>query len=66
MISFIKGILSDANGIWSSKRTVGVLAGVALIIYMFVFPSEEANNSVLILSLSGLGLSSIDKIFKPK
>jgi hypothetical protein len=67
MISkFIQGIFSDADGNYSSKRLVGFIASAALIIYMFVHPSTEANNSVLILAVSGLGLTTLDKIFKPK
>ena len=60
----IKGILTDSNGVWSSKRFVGVISAISLITYMFVYPSETANNSVLVLAIGGLGLTSIDKIFK--
>lgn len=63
---FLQGILQDENGEWSSKRTVGLLAALSLIAYMFIYPSTEANNSVLILAVSGLGLTTLDKIFKPK
>lgn len=66
LLDFIKKIISTDTGEPSSKRTVGMLASVALIIYMFIYPSVEANNSVLILAISGLGLTTLDKIFKPK
>lgn len=62
---FLQGILQDENGEWSSKRTVGLLAALSLIAYMFIHPSTEANNSVLIMAVSGLGLTTLDKIFKP-
>ena len=63
---FLQGIFQDADGNLSSKRLIGFIASLALIIYMFVHPSTEANNSVLILAVSGLGLTTLDKIFKPK
>jgi hypothetical protein len=66
MKSFIKGIFCDENGLYSSKRFVGVLSSLSLIFYMFMWPSINSNNTVLILALGGLGLSSVDKIFKPK
>jgi hypothetical protein len=66
LIDFIKKIISDDAGEPSSKRTVGLLASIALIVYMFIYPSNEANNSVLILAISGLGLTTLDKIFKPR
>ena len=66
MKSFIKGIFTDENGTYSSKRFVGVLSSLSIIFYMFMWPSINSNNSVLILALGGLGLSSIDKLFKQK
>jgi hypothetical protein len=66
MINFIKNFFTEPDGTASSKRLVGILASLGLIIYMFIYPSEGANNSVLILAISGLGLSSIDKIVKPR
>jgi hypothetical protein len=66
MIQFIKNFFTEPNGTPSSKRLVGILASLGLIAYMFIHPSDGANNSVLILAISGLGLSSIDKIFKVK
>ena len=66
MIDFIKNFFTEPNGTPSSKRLVGILASLALIVYMFIKPSEAANNSVLILAISGLGFTSIEKIIKPK
>lgn len=65
MIDFFKGIFCEGEtNIPSSKRFVGIISSISLIIYMFVFPSSISNNSVLLLALGGLGLSTIDKIFK--
>ena len=62
----IKGFFTDENGVWSSKRLIGIASGFGIIVYAFIHPSEGANNSILILALGGLGLSTIDKIYKPK
>lgn len=66
IINFTKQFFTDETSTPSSKRLVGIIASVALILYMFLQPSESANNSVLILALGGLGMSSIEKIMKPK
>jgi hypothetical protein len=66
IINWIKQIFQDESGLTSSKRVVGVIASFALIAYMFITPSDAANNSVLILALGGLSMTSIEKIMKPK
>jgi hypothetical protein len=63
MINYIKKFL-EYNSNPSSKRLVGVLASFALIVYMFIQPSESANNSVLILSLGALGITAYEKMIK--
>ena len=60
----IKGILTDKDGTWSSKRFIGIISGISLITYMFIYPSENANNSVLILAIGGLGFTTIEKFIK--
>ena len=42
------------------------MASIAVIAYAFINPSTEANNSVLILAVSGLGLTTIEKVFNKK
>lgn len=59
--NILLSIVKDENGVLSSKRILGMIAGLSLIIYMFIHPSEEANNSVLILSLGLFGVTAIDK-----
>ena len=60
----IEGLLQDENKVWSSKRFIGIVGGLSLIVYMFIFPSEYSNSSVLIMSLGALGISGFEAIFK--
>lgn len=63
MFDYIKQFFEiDTNP--SSKRLVGIIAAIALVVYMFIYPSEGSNNSVLILALGSLGITSIEKIWK--
>lgn len=64
MKELIKGILKDENGNYSSKRFVGILGGLSLISYMFIYPSEYSNSAVLIMSLGALGITGFEAIFK--
>lgn len=64
MIKFIKAVLSSAEGIPSSKRFIGVLGGLSLIIFMFIFQSDLSVECVLILTLGALGISGAENIFK--
>lgn len=64
-MEFIKKMLSF-NDNPSSKRVVGVLASIAIIAYAFIWPSVNSNNSVLILAMSGLGFTTLEKIFPRK
>jgi len=61
MNKYLKEILSDNKGQLSSKRCVGVLASISLLISSYFYPSTEIFSMVLGLALGGLGLSSIDK-----
>lgn len=63
MIKFLTNLISF-NGNPSSKRFVGIVASLALIVYMFIWPSAGANDSVLILALGALGITSAEKIWK--
>lgn len=62
-IDYIKQY-AEYNNNPSSKRLVGLLSGLSLIVYMFIYPSDGSNNSVLILSLGALGISGVEKIYK--
>lgn len=50
----------------SSKRLVSILASIALIAYLFMYPSDAANNSVLILALGSLGITGYEKVMTKK
>lgn len=63
MIEYFKKFCEFENNP-SSKRLIGLIAGVALVVYMFIYPSQGANESVLILALGSLGITSIEKIWK--
>ena len=62
----IEGLLQDENKVWSSKRFIGIVGGLSLIVYAFIYPSEYSNSSVLIMSLGALGVTTLDKIFKSR
>jgi hypothetical protein len=63
MIKFILNILkSDTPE--SSKRLVGVLGSISLIISMLIWHTDTLVNAVLVLSLGALGITAVEKIFK--
>jgi hypothetical protein len=59
---FIISMLKDEQGNISSKRIVGVIGALSLICIMIIYHNENLISNVLILVLSCLGLSSVDKI----
>lgn len=61
MNKYLKEILSDCKGRLSSKRVIGMLSSLSLIISSYIHPSEVIFGMVLTLALGGLGLSSLDK-----
>jgi len=61
IITYLSTFL-ECDGKTSSKRLVGILASLSLIVYMFIWPTETSNNSVLILALGSLGISSFEKL----
>jgi len=63
MIKFILNILKS-NTAESSKRLVGVLGSISLIISMLIWHTDTLVNSVLVLSLGSLGITAVEKIFK--
>jgi hypothetical protein len=71
---FFTQIFQDENGEFSSKRFIGIIAGLTLCATMIlnsvndtqVGPSDTLVNAVTMLSFGCLGLASVDKIFKKK
>jgi len=71
-IEWVVGLLMDERGIPSSKRFIGIVAGLSLCIALFInlFTSEPVEptivQSVAIICVGGLGLASVDKIWGKK
>ncbi len=63
LLEFIRRVLSSGETP-SSKRVVGVIAGVSLIVFMFVWHTELSVNLVFYLACTALGITSLEKIFK--
>ena len=67
--TWVQGLLIDEKGTPSSKRFIGIVAGlslcIALFINLFTEHPVDANliNAVAVLSFSALGLASVDKIW---
>ena len=63
-LTFIDGLFKDENGTLSSKRFVGIVGALSLVVFMFIHPTEWSNSSVLIMSLGSLGITGLEQIFK--
>ena len=71
LFTWIGGIFKDETGSPSSKRVVGIIAGVTLCITMYhnsfttvdIAPAEYLVDAVALLAFGCLGLASVDKIF---
>jgi|TARA_B110000977_G_C10648752_1_gene327063 hypothetical protein len=71
LIHWVSQILRDERGNPSSKRVVGVLAGLSLCVTLILnqftdiatAPSDALVNAVAALAFGALGLSSADKIW---
>jgi hypothetical protein len=69
IIDWISGLFKDESGSPSSKRFVGIMAGLSLCITLYVNsyshgdikPSDTLVNAVALLAFGCLGLSSVDK-----
>jgi len=74
MKKFFTQIFQDEKSNFSSKRFIGIIAGLTLCLTMFlnsfyseqIKPSDTLVNAVTMLSFGCLGLSSMDKIFQKK
>lgn len=71
MKKFFTQLLQDETGNFSSKRFVGIIAGLTLCATMYINsyshgdikPSDTLVNAVAMLSFGCLGLASVDKVF---
>ena len=72
LINWITGLLKDEKGTPSSKRFVGIIAGLSLCVSLFInlfteHPVEPTLvQAVAALAFGALGLASIDKIWGKK
>lgn len=74
VINWISGLLKDEKGTPSSKRFIGIIAGLSLCITLYansfseehVAPSSVLVNAVAALAFGALGLASVDKIWGKK
>jgi hypothetical protein len=72
IIEWLKGLLRDEQGDPSSKRFIGIIAGLTLCAALFInlyteYPVEPTLvNAVAAICIGGLGLSSADKIWGKK
>ena len=71
IINWLSGLLKDEKGTPSSKRFIGILAGLSLCVTLIlnqfstvdVAPSPVLINAVAALAFGALGLASVDKIW---
>lgn len=71
MKKFFTQIFQDETGSFSSKRFIGIIAGLTLCITLYansyspenIKPSDTLVNAVAMLSFGCLGLASVDKIW---
>jgi len=74
LVNWVSGLLKDEKGSPSSKRFVGIIAGLSLCITLFanqyteehIAPSPVLINAVAALAFGALGLASVDKIWGKK
>ncbi len=74
IINWFSGLLKDEKGTPSSKRFIGILAGVSLCITLFanqftdehIAPAGTLVQAVAALAFGALGLASVDKIWGNK
>lgn len=66
ILKWFDSMFRDEQGSVSSKRVVGVICSLALVVALFVdIPAPTyLVDAVVIIAVGGLGLTSVDKIFK--
>jgi hypothetical protein len=70
-VDWLGSLFRDENGKTSSKRFIGIVAGLMICLTMYqnsfsdshIAPSESLVNAVAALAFGCLGLASVDKIF---
>lgn len=73
-INWVAGLFRDEKGNPSSKRFVGIIAGISLCITLYansfthgdIKPSDTLVEAVAMLAFGCLGLASVDKIWGKK
>jgi hypothetical protein len=71
MKKFFTQLLQDESGSFSSKRFIGIIAGLSLCVTLYansfynenIKPADSLVNAVAMLSFGCLGLASVDKIW---
>jgi xanthine/uracil permease len=74
IVNWVSDLLKDEKGNASSKRFIGILAGISLCVTLFanqfteenIAPSPVLINAVAALAFGSLGLASVDKIWGNK
>ncbi len=72
IINWITGLLKDEKGTPSSKRFIGITAGLSLCVALFInlfteYPVEPTIvNAVAMICIGGLGFASVDKVWGNK
>jgi hypothetical protein len=74
IVNWLSGLLKDEKGTPSSKRFIGIIAGLSLCITLIlnqfttvdIAPSPVLINAVAALAFGALGLASVDKIWGNK
>ena len=74
MKKFLIAMISDDNGIISSKRVLGTICVLSLVICLFISvfsnrsitPSSDLVYSVAGFALAAFGLTTLDKMIKKK
>lgn len=74
LFSWFSGLLKDETGTPSSKRFIGIVAGLSLCITLFanqfteqhIAPAPTLIQAVAALAFGALGLASADKIWGKK
>jgi hypothetical protein len=74
MRTFLKQLLSDETGNYSSKRLAGLLCVLSLVIALLgntfypksIHPSDSLVEAIALFAFGALGLTSIDKFSRKK
>lgn len=63
MINYLKSLLSSESSN-SSKRFIGLISGISLIVAMFVYHTDILVQAVTALAGTALTATALEKIFK--